>query len=85
MADDLVHAFKQRHDQIAAALDGVSAPALAAVKQDIIALFKQVDGAIGELTALKDEIRKLVDRYKESSARPAPRAGSLLERTWPCF
>ena len=66
MADDFVLPLKQRRDQIAGALDAAAgAPALAAVKQDIIALFKQVDGAIGELTALKDDIKKLVDRYKE--------------------
>jgi len=65
MADDFVAALKRRRDEIAGALDAAGgAPALAAVKQDIIALFKQVDGAIGELTALKDDIKKLVDRYK---------------------
>ncbi|HTT66981.1 MAG TPA: tetratricopeptide repeat protein [Gemmatimonadales bacterium] len=66
MADDVVQALKQRRDQIAGALDAAAgAQALAAVKQDIITLFKQVDGAIGELAALKDDIKKLVDRFKE--------------------
>jgi tetratricopeptide (TPR) repeat protein len=65
MADDIVAALRRRREEIAGALDAASgAPALAAVKQDIIALFKQVDGAIGELTTLKDDIKKLVDRYK---------------------
>ena len=65
MADDFVAALKRRRDEIAGALDAAGgAPALAAVKQDIIALFKQVDGAVGELTTLKDDIKKLVDRYK---------------------
>jgi tetratricopeptide (TPR) repeat protein len=69
MADDLVQGLKQRRDQISAALDAAgTAAALGAVKQDIIALFKQADGAIGELTALKDEIKKLVERYKEREA-----------------
>lgn len=35
------------------------------VKRDIIALFKLVDRTITDLTALKDNIRALVDRYKE--------------------
>ena len=35
------------------------------VKRDIIALFKLVDRTINDLTALKDNIRALVDRYKE--------------------
>src|SRR5256885_17007268 len=33
--------------------------------RSIIAYFKQVDALIGELTALKDDVRKLVDRYKQ--------------------
>jgi tetratricopeptide (TPR) repeat protein len=36
-----------------------------AVKRDIIAYFKRVDGALTELTALKEQIRGLVDRYKQ--------------------
>jgi len=69
MADDFVQGLKQRRDHIAAALDAAQTPAaLGAVKQDIITLFKQVDGALGELAALKDEIKKLVDHYKEREA-----------------
>ena len=69
MADDFVAGCRQRRDQIAAALEAAgTAASLGAVKQDIITLFKQVDGAIGELTALKDDIKKLVDRYKEREA-----------------
>ena len=67
MAEDLVQALKARREQIGAALDAAKAPpALAAVKRDIIALFKQVDGAITDLTAVKEEIRALVDRYKQA-------------------
>ena len=67
MAEDFVASCKQRRDRIAAALDAATTPAaLGAVKQDIIALFKQVDGAITDLTALKEEIRTLVDRYKQA-------------------
>ena len=69
MADDFVQGLRQRLDQIGKALDAAgTAAALGPVKQDIIALFKQVDGAIGELSALKDEIKKAVDRYKEREA-----------------
>jgi len=39
-----------------------------AVKREIIALFKTVDHAISELTALKEGIRELVDQYKQLSA-----------------
>src|SRR5881397_1447124 len=47
-----------------------------AVKQDIIALFKQVDGALTDLGQIKDDIRVLVERYKQASSiadtSPAP-------------
>jgi tetratricopeptide (TPR) repeat protein len=39
-----------------------------AVKREIIGLFKRVDGALGELAQLKEDIRTLVDRYKQASA-----------------
>jgi len=77
MADDLVQALKSRREQISAALDGAKAPpALAAVKKDIIALFKQVDGAITDLSALKQEIRVLVDRYKQAEGQEEAGAGA---------
>ncbi len=69
MAEDVVAALKGRRGQIDAALQAAASPeALAAVKRDIIALFKQVDATIGELTGLKDDIKQLVDRYKEREA-----------------
>lgn len=69
MADDFVQVLRGRRDQIGLALNSAKTPAaLAAAKQDIIALFKQVDGAIGDLTALKEEIRALVERYKQREA-----------------
>ena len=45
-----------------------------AVKRDIIALFKQVDGALGELGRLKEDIKGLVERYKQvtTAAETAP-------------
>jgi tetratricopeptide (TPR) repeat protein len=42
-----------------------------AVKREIIAFFKKVDGALTELTQLKEEIRTLVDRYKQVHAAAA--------------
>ena len=41
-----------------------------AVKRDIIALFKRVDGALAELGQLKEDIRGLVDRYKQAEQSP---------------
>lgn len=39
-----------------------------ALKQDIIAFFKRVDSQLTELTQLKEDIRVLVDRYKQLAA-----------------
>lgn len=84
MADDFVQGLRQRRDEIAVALGAAgTAAALAAVKQDIITLFKQVDGAIGELTSLKDDIKKLVDRYKEREADTHAAIGPDLESARP--
>jgi len=84
MADDFVLALKQRRDQIAGALDAAAgAAALAAVKQDIIALFKHVDGAIGELSVLKDDIKKLVDRYKEREGESRPATALAFDSAHP--
>ena len=41
------------------------------VKRDIIGYFKQVDTLISELAELKDDIRKLVERYKQIAASTA--------------
>jgi tetratricopeptide (TPR) repeat protein len=38
------------------------------LKRDIIALFKQVDTALGELGQMKEGIRGLVERYKQGAA-----------------
>jgi tetratricopeptide (TPR) repeat protein len=42
-----------------------------AIKRDIIALFKRVDGALTDLGQLKEDIRTLVDRYKQANAAAA--------------
>jgi tetratricopeptide (TPR) repeat protein len=39
-----------------------------AIKRDIIALFKRVDGALGDLGQMKEDIRGLVERYKQGAA-----------------
>ncbi len=69
MADQYVEALRLRREQLAAALEAARAPEeLERTKKDIIAFFKQVDATIGELTVLKDEIKPLVDRYKQLAA-----------------
>lgn len=45
-----------------------------AVKREIISYFKQVDGMIGDLTQLKEDIRQLVEKYKQLAADAAGQA-----------
>jgi len=42
------------------------------VKREIIGLFKGVDASLAELGQIKEEIRLLVDRYKQAMAAAAP-------------
>jgi tetratricopeptide (TPR) repeat protein len=69
MADSPIAALRQEYDDIARQLD--QAPGAAerdAAKREIIAYFKKVDVILTELTHLKDDIRQLVDRYKQLAA-----------------
>jgi len=42
------------------------------LKRDIITLFKQVDGALTDLGQLKEDIRGLVERYKQAGSVAGP-------------
>ena len=69
MADSPVAALRHEYDAIARQLEGASGTAeREAAKREIIAYFKKVDGMLAELTQLKDDIRQLVDRYKQLGA-----------------
>lgn len=74
MADAWLTALRGQLEDIAGRVD---APAgdRDAVKRDIIALFKRVDGALTDLAQLKEDIKGLVERYKAGNsveASPAP-------------
>jgi tetratricopeptide (TPR) repeat protein len=62
--------------ELAGRVDATAAGDRETVKRDIIALFKRVDGALTDLGQIKDEIRVLVERYKQTSSiadtSPAP-------------
>ncbi len=80
MPEPALAPFRARFDQVSAALETAkSAAELEQCKKDIIGLFKQVDALIGELTQLKDDIKPLVDRYKQlaqgTKSAPAPELG----------
>ncbi len=58
--------LRRQYDDIAARLKQVPrGPERDKVKGDIIGLFKMVDQTITDLSTLKEDIRKLVDQYKE--------------------
>jgi tetratricopeptide (TPR) repeat protein len=67
--------LRVEYDRIAQKLEHVGNHAeREATKREIIAFFKRVDSQITELTALKEDIRQLVDRYKQLAAPPAEAA-----------
>jgi Flp pilus assembly protein TadD len=69
MSDIGTAALREQYQLVQQRLDQASTPEQReGVKREIIALFKTVDQAIGELTALKEGIRELVDRYKQLQA-----------------
>ena len=83
MADSPARGYRERLDQVSAALDAARTPdELNRCKADIIGLFKQVEAVIGELTTLKDDIKPVVDRYKQlaSANRAMPAAPELGEK-----
>jgi tetratricopeptide (TPR) repeat protein len=77
MTDSPIVALRAQYDAIVRRLDTAGAAAeREAVKKEIILFFKQVDTLLGELGHLKEDIRVLVDRYKQmqaaSTAEAAP-------------
>ena len=96
MTDSPIATLRGEYEAIARRLDSAAGSAERdAVKRDIIGYFKQVDGLISELGELKEDIRKLVERYKQiaastaeasapefTSARPAIKADHLGASTF---
>ncbi|HEX9729143.1 MAG TPA: tetratricopeptide repeat protein [Gemmatimonadales bacterium] len=76
MSDDIVTPLRALYASISRRLDDASASEQReAVKREIIALFKTVDEAIVDLTNLKEDIRVLVDKYKQLQASHAGELG----------
>ena len=67
--DPLVQGYRQQYQEIAARLEKAGAGTeRERVKREIIAFFKRVDTALTDLGLVKEEIRLLVDRYKQMAA-----------------
>jgi tetratricopeptide (TPR) repeat protein len=72
MTDPWLSSLRTQLQEIAGRVDAPGADR-DGVKREIIALFKRVDGALTDLTQIKDEIRGLVERYKQgNSLAPTP-------------
>ena len=72
-ADELLAAYEERSARIAERLE--AGDASDAVKNDIVGLFKEAETAAERMTAFKESLRELVQRYKtlaaEKPAKPA--------------
>ena len=76
MSESWLTALRTQYQEIEGRLADAPDPAgRDAIKRDIIALFKRVDGALTDLGQLKEDIRTLVDRYKQASAAAVPPQG----------
>jgi tetratricopeptide (TPR) repeat protein len=75
MADVDGRPFRGRLGAIEARLDGPQAGAdRDAIKADIIALYKEVEQEIAQLTALREDVKRLVDRWKQIGGAGAAKA-----------
>jgi tetratricopeptide (TPR) repeat protein len=73
MADETVAGFRERYADIDRRLDaGLAEADRSNVKAEIIGLFKTVEQVVTDLSALKEEIRALVDKWKAQQAAAAP-------------
>jgi tetratricopeptide (TPR) repeat protein len=72
MPDHDLATYKAQYGAIDARLDAAQSPEdVAALKGEIIGLFRSVEQQIADLTALKDQIKALVDKWKQLSTNPS--------------
>ncbi|HET9725987.1 MAG TPA: tetratricopeptide repeat protein [Gemmatimonadales bacterium] len=68
MSEAWLSALRNQFQEIETRLGVAQGADRDAVKRDIIALFKRVDGALTDLGQMKEDIRGLVERYKQGNA-----------------
>jgi tetratricopeptide (TPR) repeat protein len=94
MSEQWLTALRGQYQAIESRLGAVQPADRELIKRDIIALFKRVDGALSDLGQMKEDIRGLVERYKQGAsaevatapqftgARPAVHADHLGASTY---
>jgi tetratricopeptide (TPR) repeat protein len=86
MPDGSTRDLRARHAAIEARLDAATTPAeREALKGDIVTLFKQVEAQITELTTLKDDVKRLVEKWKSLQAMSPASATSTSPGATPQF
>ena len=71
MPDHDLATYKTQYANIDGRLDAAQSPEqVAALKGEIIGLFRSVEQQIADLSAVKDQIKALVDKWKTLSANP---------------
>src|SRR3989454_12607128 len=85
MPDPAVAALRAQYDATARRPEqpGGGTAEREGLKREIIAYFKQVDGMIGDLTQLKEDVRQLVDKFKQLAASTAEAAAPEFTGTRP--
>jgi tetratricopeptide (TPR) repeat protein len=81
MSDESLAGFKARYTDIDRRLDaGLADADRVALKQEIITLFKTVEQQVAELTVLRDDIKKLVDKWKAAQGAASQAPQFMAER-----
>lgn len=79
MAGDSLDTYRAQFAAIDARLEaGLGAAERPQVKADIVALFKNVEAQIAELSQLKDDIKQLVDKWKAQQAAEGVQAPQFV-------
>ncbi len=77
MRESPINALRNEYDGIAQRLDAAGTHGERdAVKAEIIHFFKQVDTLLGDVGQLKEDIRVLVDKYKQLQAASSAEAAA---------
>lgn len=75
MADETLAAYTAKYEAIDARLEaGVASGDRAAVKAEIIGLFKALEAQVADLSQLKNHIRQLEEKWKSQEGTEAPQA-----------